>query len=71
MTTLLSYEAFVDECNRELCEKLRGFEREGRKICVPEWMQFYAFDVIGAITVSIHTPPTPRRVFTERLPSHR
>ncbi|KAK3112405.1 hypothetical protein LTR53_011352 [Teratosphaeriaceae sp. CCFEE 6253] len=49
MTALLSYEQFVDRCNATLCSRLRGFA--DRPLHVPSWMQYYAFDVIGEITV--------------------
>lgn len=51
MTTLLSYEAFVDNTNAILCDKLREFARSGTAFDVPKWMQYYAFDVIGEITM--------------------
>lgn len=51
MTTLLSYESFVDASNAELCARLASFVETRREICVPIWTQYYAFDVIGAITV--------------------
>ncbi|KAK3109792.1 hypothetical protein LTR53_016571 [Teratosphaeriaceae sp. CCFEE 6253] len=49
MTALLSYEQFVDRCNATLCSRLRGFA--DRPLHVPSWRQYYAFDVIGEITV--------------------
>jgi hypothetical protein len=52
VTTLLSYEKSVNDCNAELVDKLRKFAYEGRVIDVPTWMQYYAFDVIGQIWVS-------------------
>lgn len=57
MTTLLSYEEFVDSCTTELCGKLRKFAIDDRLIDIPQWMQFYAFDVIGEISVSLHFIP--------------
>ncbi|KAJ5745727.1 cytochrome protein [Penicillium odoratum] len=50
MTTLISYEKFVDRCNQELCSKFEEFSDDGRAFELPAWMQFYAFDVIGEIT---------------------
>lgn len=52
MSTLLSYEAFVDKVNTELCGHLFEKAKSKAKFSVPVWMQFYAFDVIGEITVS-------------------
>jgi len=51
MTSLLSYEPFVDSQNAVLCEKLREFAVAGSLVDIPKWMQFYAFDVIGEMTV--------------------
>ncbi|KAK5723191.1 hypothetical protein LTR17_013911 [Elasticomyces elasticus] len=51
MTTLLSYECFVDRCNETLCLRLRDFADKAAPLHVPKWMQYYAFDVIGEITV--------------------
>ena len=52
MSTLVSYERYVDSCNSVLCEQLQDLARSGELVNVPNWMQFYAFDVIGEITVS-------------------
>lgn len=52
MTTLLSYESFIDSCTTVLMEKFNKFARERRPVEMVQWLQFYAFDVIGAITVS-------------------
>ncbi|KAJ5667432.1 pisatin demethylase [Penicillium longicatenatum] len=52
MSSLVNYESAIDEVNRELCEKLNGFATTETPFQFPAWMQFYAFDVIGKITVS-------------------
>ena len=52
MSTLVSYEQYVDSCNSLLCERLQDFASSGEVFNVPNWMQFYAFDVIGEMTVS-------------------
>ena len=56
VTSLLSYERFVDKCNQELCEKFKIFATSGRVVDIPQWMQYYAFDVIGEITVRLEDP---------------
>ena len=53
MSTLVSYEQYVDSCNSVLCERLQDLASSGELVNVPNWMQFYAFDVIGEISVSI------------------
>ena len=52
MSTLVSYEQHVDSCNSVLCERLQDLARSDKLVNVPNWMQFYAFDVIGEISVS-------------------
>ncbi len=50
-TTLLSYEPFVDTCNTILLKRLEEYAQDGKALNVRELMQYYAFDVIGEITV--------------------
>lgn len=52
MSSLVNYEAAIDEINSELCDKMNFFATTGVPFQFPAWMQFYAFDVIGKITVS-------------------
>lgn len=49
--TLLSYEPHVDTCNKILLKRLREHSQNGTCLDVPELMQYYAFDVIGEITL--------------------
>lgn len=62
MTTLLSYEDFVNKANKELCDSLLVFSKNKRAIPIPNWMQYYAFDVIGEITVSRRSPADLRAI---------
>ncbi|KAF1930890.1 pisatin demethylase [Didymella exigua CBS 183.55] len=50
LTTLLSYEPFVDTCNSILLKRIEEYAKEGKTLNVREMMQFYAFDVIGEMT---------------------
>jgi cytochrome P450 len=50
-TNLLSYEPFVDACNSILVKRLREYSWTGKPLDVRELMQYYAFDVIGEITM--------------------
>ncbi|GME29203.1 Cytochrome P450 [Neofusicoccum parvum] len=50
LTNLLSYESFIDKCTAVLDDKFTKFAHEGRAVEMVEFLQFYAFDVIGAIT---------------------
>ncbi|KAL9568905.1 hypothetical protein ACKAV7_006970 [Fusarium commune] len=50
MSSMVSYEPAVDEMTHVCVRKLHEFAKEGRLVDIPHWMQYYAFDVIGAIT---------------------
>jgi len=52
MSSLLSYEPYVDECIDIFLSKLGHFARSGTSIDLVHWFQCYAFDVIGEITYS-------------------
>lgn len=51
MTSLKAYEPFVDTVNATFIEKLKSFAQTGQSFDLFTWMQFYAFDVIGEITI--------------------
>ena len=50
MTSLVSYEGFVDSCASIFDNRLREFATRGETINMGHWFQCYAFDVIGDIT---------------------
>ncbi|KAJ4347656.1 hypothetical protein N0V95_005229 [Ascochyta clinopodiicola] len=50
-TNLVSYEPFVDTCNQILVKRLEEHDKNKTELNVRELMQYYAFDVIGEITV--------------------
>ncbi|KAH7362190.1 cytochrome P450 [Plectosphaerella cucumerina] len=50
MTSLVSYEPFVDECADLVCQRLREAAGRGEPVDMCEWMKYYAFDVITALT---------------------
>ncbi|KAL6922263.1 hypothetical protein ACHAPO_012004 [Fusarium lateritium] len=50
MTSLISYEPFVDTCADIFTGKLKDLSREDSPIDMGHWFQCYAFDVIGMIT---------------------
>ncbi|KAH7112072.1 cytochrome P450 [Dendryphion nanum] len=52
MSTMVAYESAVDKMNSVCVSKLSQFAKEKRKISLPDFMQYYAFDVIGEITFS-------------------
>ena len=52
MTSLVSYEPSVDNCIEIFKQRLLEFSEQGSTIDMAHWMQCYAFDVIGEITVS-------------------
>lgn len=51
MTSLVAYEPYVDTSNTTLIAKFVEFAATGQAINVPDWMQYYAFDVVGEFTV--------------------
>lgn len=51
MSTMVSYENAVDKLNEVCMRKMHQFAEERCLIDIPHWMQYYAFDVIGEITV--------------------
>jgi hypothetical protein len=51
MTTLLEFEPYVETCVHHVLEKLDQFARQQQTINMQHWLQCYAFDTIGLITV--------------------
>lgn len=51
MSSLVSYEPFVDEVNGRFIAALADHAAAGRTFDLFTWLQFYAFDVIGEITI--------------------
>ncbi|GIJ90957.1 hypothetical protein Asppvi_009922 [Aspergillus pseudoviridinutans] len=51
MSSLVSYEPFVDKVNGQFMAALADHAQRGRALDLFTWMQFYAFDVIGEITL--------------------
>lgn len=52
MTTIKSYEPYVDGCIDLLLQRLDECAANGRTFDLQHYLRCYAFDVIGAITVS-------------------
>ncbi|KAF9761172.1 hypothetical protein IL306_003931 [Fusarium sp. DS 682] len=50
MSSLVNYEAFVDECAELLKNRLSELCAAGQAFDLHHWLQCYAFDVIGMIT---------------------
>ncbi|KAJ9647238.1 hypothetical protein H2201_003336 [Coniosporium apollinis] len=50
MTSLVSYEPYVDDCADLFETRLREFAQAERELDIAHWFQCYAFDVIGHIT---------------------
>lgn len=53
MSTIKSYEPYVDSCAALLLKRFDEFAESGETFDLQQWMQCYAFDVIGEITVSL------------------
>lgn len=52
MTTIKSYEPFIDVQTAVLDQKLGEFAQSRQVLSLPDLLQKYAFDVIGEVTVS-------------------
>lgn len=52
MSSLVTYEPFVDECADLFSQRLQEVASAGAYTDMGHWMQCYAFDVIGMITYS-------------------
>lgn len=50
MTSLVSYETFVDECADVFAQRLQEMADTGKVVNMSHWLQCYAFDVIACIT---------------------
>ena len=62
MTTLVQLEPFVTECTERMVQKFEEFALSGNHINMQEWAQYWAFDVIGVVTVR-YLVPFPSRSF--------
>jgi cytochrome P450 len=51
MSSLVSYEAVVESASAYFCQQLERLASEGKRFDLFEWMQYYAFDTIGELTV--------------------
>lgn len=56
MTALAQLEPLVDECYVVLRDRFMEFADRGTVVDMAHWMQCYAFDVIGEITVGYIFP---------------
>lgn len=52
MSSLVSYETYVDECIDIILARFSQFAQRGQTIDLSHWFQCYAFDVMGHITYS-------------------
>lgn len=52
MSSLAEMQSSVDRCTKILLDKLREFANKQEVVDIGPWLQWYAFDVIGAITFS-------------------
>ncbi|KAJ5805942.1 uncharacterized protein N7503_003544, partial [Penicillium pulvis] len=51
MTSLVAMEAYVSECTSVLFQRLSELAASAQTFDLQQWMQYYAFDVIGSITL--------------------
>jgi cytochrome P450 len=52
MSSLVSYEPYVDECTTILLQRLSELASSGVVFDMGKWFQCYAFEMIGKISVS-------------------
>ena len=52
MSNLVQFEPFVSDCSELLMSQLKKLALSGQSINFQHWLQCYAFDAIGVITVS-------------------
>lgn len=53
MSTLMDYEPYVDSTSKLFTSRLTSLYAVTEKICdLGEWLQYYAFDVVGELTYS-------------------
>lgn len=52
MSSLVSYEAYVDSCIDVLCKRFEEFAKSGAQIDLAHWMLCYAADAVSTITYS-------------------
>lgn len=52
MTNMLGLDPFLNDCTSLLLARLEEMAATATLVDIPHWIQCYAFDVIGAITVS-------------------
>ncbi|RVX69138.1 hypothetical protein B0A52_06852 [Exophiala mesophila] len=52
MSSLVSYEKYVDNCIDIFLQRMGSFSQSGELIDLAHWFQCYAFDVMGEITYS-------------------
>ncbi|OIW22882.1 putative cytochrome P450 pisatin demethylase [Coniochaeta ligniaria NRRL 30616] len=50
LTSLLESEAAVDSCTQLLTSRLDEWAATGKPVDLGEWLQYYAFDVVGEVT---------------------
>lgn len=50
LTSLLAKEDAIDSCSRLFMEKLRSFVDRNKPVDLGQWLQYYAFDVIGELS---------------------
>lgn len=72
MSSLLSFEPYVDDCIDLFLDKLNDFARSGNCVDLAHWLHCYAFDVIGKITYVLYMSVSETNVdFVHRLQGTR
>lgn len=65
MSSLVSYEPYVNNCIDIFTSRLQMCGKSGETIDLSKWFQYYAFDVIGEITVCFTNVESPMCVWKQ------
>ena len=51
-SALVNIEYQIDNATNDFVEKLSGFAKEGTTVNMSDWLNYYAFDAVGSLSVS-------------------
>lgn len=64
MTNLVRYEPYVESCTKQILKRFDQLADDKTVFNIQSWLQYYAFDLIGMITVSDVSKINLHRVLT-------
>ena len=63
-SALVNIEYQVDNATDEFVNKLSEFAKEGNTIDISDWLNYYAFDAVGSLSVSSRSRNSQHRLET-------